>query len=235
MSAYSGPSRWWISTPTGSSQVSSKLITSGLTMWVDAANTSSYDGTSTWKDLSGNGNHITLVGSPTFSSANGGILQFNGADIYGYNSTLNYAGSSFTIIAGARYSGTNRGRVITSNSTNWLLGHWNVTDENYYAEGWITAVNGGNNSSAWKVLAATENFAADQRSFYVNGQSRIQNSSSGANGFNQLYISKSYGAFIGANNEKSNCEVSFIMVFNRVLTEAEVRQNSGIYAMRLGI
>ena len=54
------------------------IVTSGLVLALDAANTKSYPGSgTTWRDLSGNGNNGTLVNSPTYSSANGGSLVFN--------------------------------------------------------------------------------------------------------------------------------------------------------------
>lgn len=46
---------------------SSNIITNGLKVYLDASNRQSYPTTgSTWYDLSGNGNHGTLVNSPTF-------------------------------------------------------------------------------------------------------------------------------------------------------------------------
>ena len=44
-----------------------RIVTDGLIMNVDAANTSSYSGSgATWTDLSGSGNHMTfLLGTPT--------------------------------------------------------------------------------------------------------------------------------------------------------------------------
>ena len=50
----------------------------GLVLELDAGNSSSYPGSgSTWYDLSGNGLHATFVNNtPSFSSSNGGKLQF---------------------------------------------------------------------------------------------------------------------------------------------------------------
>lgn len=52
---------------------------SGLTLWLDAGNISSYPGSgSTWSDLASPANNITLVGSPTFNSTNPEYFTFNG-------------------------------------------------------------------------------------------------------------------------------------------------------------
>jgi len=60
---------------------SPKIVTDGLVLCLDAANTKSYPGTGTnWKDLSGNGNNGTLTNGPTFDSGNGGSISFDGSN-----------------------------------------------------------------------------------------------------------------------------------------------------------
>ena len=62
---------------------SPKIVTDGLVLYLDAANTKSYPrvGT-TWSDISRGGNNGTLVNGPTFNSANGGSIVFDGIDDY---------------------------------------------------------------------------------------------------------------------------------------------------------
>ena len=58
-------------------------ITSGLVLSLDAGNTNSYPGSgSTWTDLSSYRNTVTLTNGPTFNSANGGNIVFDGVDDY---------------------------------------------------------------------------------------------------------------------------------------------------------
>jgi hypothetical protein len=59
------------------------IVTSGLTMLLDAGFTPSYplSGTS-WTDLSFSGNNGTLVNGPTYSSSNGGSIVFDGTNDY---------------------------------------------------------------------------------------------------------------------------------------------------------
>lgn len=60
---------------------SPKIVTNGLVLCLDAANTKSYVSESTtWSDISRGGNNGTLVNGPTFSSANGGSIVFDGVD-----------------------------------------------------------------------------------------------------------------------------------------------------------
>jgi hypothetical protein len=59
---------------------SPSVVTSGLVLALDAANTKSYPGSGTaWTDLSGNGLNATINNSPTYSSSNVGILTYSGS------------------------------------------------------------------------------------------------------------------------------------------------------------
>jgi hypothetical protein len=63
--------------------VGPNIVTDGLVLALDAGSKKSYAGSgTTWKDLSGNGNNGTLVNGPTFNSANGGSIVFDGVDDY---------------------------------------------------------------------------------------------------------------------------------------------------------
>jgi len=60
-----------------------RIVTDGLVLALDAGNTKSYPGSgTTWTDLSGNGNTGTLTNGPTFDSANGGSIVFDGTNDY---------------------------------------------------------------------------------------------------------------------------------------------------------
>jgi len=58
-----------------------KTVTSGLVLCLDAANRKSYPGSgTTWTDLSGSGFNGTLTNGPTFGSADGGSIVFDGTN-----------------------------------------------------------------------------------------------------------------------------------------------------------
>ena len=59
------------------------IVTQGLVLDLDAAKRDSYVGTGTaWNDISGNRNNGTLTNGPTFNSANGGSIVFDGTNDY---------------------------------------------------------------------------------------------------------------------------------------------------------
>jgi hypothetical protein len=62
---------------------SPKIVTDGLVLCLDAGDGKSYSGSgTTWTDRSGNGYDGTLTNGPTFDSANGGSLVFDGVNDY---------------------------------------------------------------------------------------------------------------------------------------------------------
>lgn len=195
------------------------IVRDGLLMFVDAANINSYPGTgTTWYDISGNGNHMTMVNGVGFSKANSGIMQLDGTNDYIVLNSFNISTTNHTIIGASRYSGATRGRIFSTLSGNWLLGHWNGFIRSYYPNGDVRlAVDAGNTN--WYVSTAVENYSSDLWTLYSNGSQLITNTngSAGPNGL-------SFGCW-AANSEFSTAEISFFMVYNRLLTTEEINQN----------
>jgi hypothetical protein len=62
---------------------SPKIVTDGLVLYLDAANTKSYvSGSTSWNDISRGGNNGTLINGPTFNSANSGSIVLDGVNEY---------------------------------------------------------------------------------------------------------------------------------------------------------
>jgi Concanavalin A-like lectin/glucanases superfamily len=63
----------------GTNIMTPPIVTNGLVLALDAANTKSYiSGSTTWSDLSGNGYNGKLIQSASFNNINGGAISFNG-------------------------------------------------------------------------------------------------------------------------------------------------------------
>ncbi len=59
------------------------IVKDGLVLWLDANDKTSYPGTgTTWTDLSRTAGSGSLVNGPTYNSANGGSIVFDGVDDY---------------------------------------------------------------------------------------------------------------------------------------------------------
>lgn len=207
------------------------VVRDGLMMYVDAANPRSYPGTgNTWYDLSGNNYNMTLVNGVGFSTANGGVLQTDGTNDYIILNPFNISTTNHTIMGASRYSGAIRGRIFTSVGGNWLLGHWSNYIRSYFPNGNVRlAVDAGNTN--WYISSAVENYSADQWTLYSNGDQLITNfnGSAGPDGL-------SFGAWAaGGNGEYSTSEISFFMVYNRLLSAQEISQNYNALKKRFNL
>lgn len=200
-------------------------------MYVDAANPRSYPGVgNTWYDLSGNNNNMTLVNGVGFSTVNGGVLITDGTNDYIELFPFNLTTTNHTIMGASRYSGAIRGRIFTSRDggSNWLLGHWNNYVRSYYPNGDVRlTVDFGDTN--WYVSTAVENYSSDLWTLYSNGNQLITNTN-GSQGPQGL----SFGAWAG-NSEHSTAEIGFFMVYNRLLSAAEIQQNYNATKKRYGL
>ena len=204
---------------------SPNIVTNGLVLAWDAANPKSYPGSGTTVyDLSGNGNNGTLYNGTGFSTNYKGVFTFDGTNDYIY-SGLNMASTNYTVIGASRYVGSPRGRVIAGGN-NWLLGNWGNTSDVYHPEGWVNYP-GTTSDNVWRIQTGTGNIAGDDYKYYVNGSLIAQNGggSQGPNGI-------SLGSGGGGSYEFSQAEVSFLLIYNRVLTDAEVLQTSKAFQQR---
>jgi 6-phosphogluconolactonase (cycloisomerase 2 family) len=203
------------------------IPTNGLIAHLDPAN---YTSGTTFADVSGNNNNFTLAGSPTHNTTNGGTFSFttsqsmttpNSGDMD--RNTLDY-----TVIYAAKINSitSDRERVLTSASNNWLLGFWDGIFNSYFANSWV--YNPSARDTNWRIFSATRNHSADQDVLYSNGVSVVSNSS-GTNGFRGLSVNN------GIYSEDSNCEVGILLVYDRVLTSTEITQVYDIYKSRYGL
>ena len=102
---------------------SPSIVTSNLILALDAANPKSYSGSgNTWFDITGRGNHGTLVNGPAYSSNSGGYISCDGTNDYIEildNSIFDFGSNDFTVEYWFRKNAT------SSNSNYWGVNKWN--------------------------------------------------------------------------------------------------------------
>ena len=119
------------------------VVTGNLSMYLDAGITSSYPGTGTaWTDLSGNNRNGTLTNGPTYSSADGGSIVFDGTNDF-VQCTGSITATAATFVSWIRRNGTqgsydgilfSRGSNVTGmqfQSSNQLSYMWNGAVNTY--------------------------------------------------------------------------------------------------------
>ena len=233
---------------------SPRIVTDGLVLCLDAANKRSYPGAgTTWIDLTANKNNGTLVNGPTFDSANGGSIVFDGTNdrvdcgatnaIIGNNpaavSLITWFKTdnntqSFYLASLKRRSTFSTLLSITINqqpnnvfAANYLGFLYDIGDtggDNDNGHKWLVA----NNStfySKWNHIVATVDVNA--ATLYLNGVQIGQNTSDTFNGPNRSDPSQDFtiGAFSDTAPVWTDGNISQVQVYNKVLSEQEIKQN----------
>lgn len=220
---------------------SPRIVTDGLVLALDAANVKSYPGSgTTWSDLTSNSHDLTLTNGPTYSSTDGGLIDFDGSNDYATTS-----GSSTVSINASQDFSFDAWIKIDDNSVNSIS---NIGDY-YLSSGFVfyTASTSRNlsvwtnNGLAFSSGAVTLNawaHVAFSRSgstvtVYLNTSSVGTFTHSAAlSGQFDLALSKYNGSYSnGLNGKISNAR----LYIGKALTSAEVTQNYNALRGRYGI
>ena len=214
----------------------------GLRLNLDAANTNSYSGTgATWTDLSANGNHGTLVNSPTYNSSYGGSFLFNGSTSYVSLSPtkLPIGTSDRTIIAFVK--------TPTSFEQFLHIIHWGSTSSNQ-AFG-LALVNRQISSHIWGstptqggvtvsaatnyCFAVTYTHASTLHKFWINGVSQGSGVSSSINtGSADARIGQ---RIAGLQEWGPDGQIYKILVYNMALSNEEIQEIFNTQKVQYGL
>jgi len=216
-----------------------RIVTDGLVLALDAGNTKSYPGSgTTWTDLSGRGNNGTLVNGPTYSSADGGSIVFDGTDDYVGTSGMFNCNSNFTFNSWVNADVNNTIRTIISkrsaagsiqirfNSSNQVQ----IVDNNIVDVGSFSSFT--SSTSTWYNICVVR--SSTTYSLYVNGAFISRVISSNTYTYDADTIGQNYNAF-GGGSEMWDGKISAISAYNRALSAAEVQQNFNALRGRFGI
>jgi hypothetical protein len=222
------------------------IITNGLVLALDAANTKSYPGSGTvWSDLSGNNYSGSLVNGPTFSSASGGGIFFDGSNDYvdviptssgsaasSYTFSVwfypNSALSSVTIQRGVDGSGNGWSLLAGIETNKYRVG---VVTISTGAVGYVVTSSVAAIANQWVNVTGVWN-AGSSLSLYINGSFQ----SSRAITTTTLRSSNS-GWVLGrlTTTSYSSQIISNTSVYNRTLSESEILQNYNATKARFGL
>jgi hypothetical protein len=213
----------------------------GLILELDAGNSSSYPGSgSTWYDISGNGLNATFVnGTPSFSSSNGGKLQFAADTTYAQVTT-----SSLFAVGTGDYSVDMW--VLLPNSSavyNHYFGMpdqasnriWKSADDAnntiYFYDGSNSLLYGTTNFNVppgtWRHIGITRTSGVFKG--YTNGVERGSVSSSHTLSSNSVRVRP----FINLEYEVTH--ITSCRFYNVGLTAAEMMHNYSVHATRHGL
>jgi Concanavalin A-like lectin/glucanases superfamily len=226
--------------------VTPTFVTSGLQLYLNASNSTSYPGTgTTWTDLSGNSNNGTLVNSPVYT-ASPGYFTFNLAnDRYVLTSGTISSLSAATFIAWvnssqtqADYTNILMSRNGMGSATNYATGmniapggnnnigyHWNDNGSSY---GWDSGLSVPN--TAWSMIAvtvsSTEAIAYLCKSSGITTATNTTSHSPVVGPPLNFFISQDRGGGPGGGGYRNFIGgISQVAIYNTTLTSGEITSN----------
>ena len=222
------------------------LNTNGLVLHLNAYAKRSYPGTgTTWYDLSGNNNHGTLINGPTYSSANGGIISFDGNDDWAQI----LPSSTFSSISNITMSGWLYIKFEDASTFPYRFGfstadfddfRFSFYRQNTNVTRFVCASSSGATTSINRILNAFVwqhiTMVADGLTFllYVNGV-LVQQTSKLA-GLNLSGVGFSIGKqYNRVTSQVGNINVDDMRVYNRALSSSEIRQIFNSTRKRFGV
>jgi hypothetical protein len=238
------------------------IVTDGLVLLLDAANTKSYvSGSTIWNDLSKNSNNGTLINGPTFNSGNSGNIVFDGTNDYMVTNNLNLSTTNATTLEFWCKLNTypevvSSAKVFTEFSTNYnsittgfIIAYADDSSPSFGGTFPISLSlrgNAGFNISYWsKTLVNDLNWhhwccifdksqSTAETFLYIDGVFRTGTNPTSSNSTNNFgNLPLYFGGRAASFN--SNVNLSNFKIYNRVLSATEISQNFNATRSRFGI
>ena len=224
---------------------------SSLVLCLDAANPNSFvSGSAVWRDISKGGNNGTLTNEPTYNSANGGSIVFDGVDDYvsitNSSTNLSYGNSDFSVFCWVYVSSFNQYSAIvgkcdsTATRTEWSL---QISRQATFRPAFIAT----DNISTWAVELNSPNTLNFNQwynigvsrigstfTLYVNGSSVISTNNNITISSNNLNVE--IGRLVGDSTYDFTGRVSNTLIYkNKGLSASEILQNYNALKGRYGL
>ena len=220
------------------------IVTDGLVYAMDAGSGRSYDGTTSLNDLVGS-NTGTLTNGVTYQSINGGVFDFDGVDDYISFSNVVANDNSYTILmwikpdglsaggsGSSKPSGTNRKTPIKGNGQ-WNPGIW-LTSDYIRSHGATQYTDSAINwtTSTWDMIGMTYDGTNVNNILGDSVQARTHVSSYGPGTPTELLA----GAESASGSSHSwDGSIADVLIYDRVLTAAEIAQSYNAKKSRFGL
>jgi len=218
---------------------SGSIVNDGMTLFLDADNSSSYPGTgTTWYDLAGSQQNITLFGSPSFTSGTPSYFNFGGTgsgqygagtgqvlQSSGYTKSVWFYLNSYTdnnLVSsdtGGHYMFFGGGNKLYSGNDNWAGFPTNFPSVTSFAlNTWYNATITFNTTDGMFLYvngSLDSSYTAIKTGFVGNGSTNIASYSAGGN--------------------LLNGRISKVYCYDRSLTSSEVLQNYNAVKSQFGL
>jgi hypothetical protein len=223
---------------------SPKIVTDGLILYLDAANTRSYPGSGTaWTDLSRSGINGTLTNGPTFNSGNGGSIVFDGSNDYvDLGGSLNLKPTtSITVSTWIRFNAMVADvRALSDWHQNGATDRWIFYITNSNTIQWYLLTNSFASAVSFSpvLLNTWYNFTGVYNGisqiFYVNGVFHNSTPKTGNMNTSNTTQPVRLGGQVSAGGFH-NGNISTTLIYNRALSATEILQNYNTTKTRFGL
>ncbi len=212
---------------------SPRIVRDGLALYLDAANTKSYPGSgTTWTDISGKNHAGTLTNGPTFSSDNGGSIVFDGSNDY-VNATPITKPASCTFSCWAKSTNVSTRMLFNAGGNGAgpdLFFHsgiisWNTWDANNNPFGNVPSSATDGKYHNYVVV----NDSSSNTKLYYDTELLGTATYKSAAGGTSMYIGGT------TNTYQWSGSISSFMIYDKLLTESEIKQNYNSYKGRFNI
>ncbi len=214
------------------------IVQNGLVAVFDAGSTRSYPGTGTvWYNLIGTVNGTlsdTSIGTTT-----AGVMTFDGVDTTITIPLASLASTDFTVIGVTQRTNAATGRLISGKNNNWLLGQWDAYMRQYFSQGWVTGIGAGSGAVyddlETHIWCGTGDISADTYKLRDDNVEYTTAAAGGSQGPNGFLLGNYYAGNSGNGSEFGIGTITVLLVYNRVLTDAEIDQNFNAQKNRFGV
>lgn len=221
---------------------SPKVVKDGLVFCLDAANMKSYPASgNSWFDIGTSNNTCTLQNTPTFSSTNNGIITFDGVNEYGITSNF-YDFSLTNQLVASVWCKSN---VSTWNDYGFILSKRDqfIIHPTISSKEVVVYVN--TTTVGWESIFYTptvsitdfNNYVLSYNSgilkIYFNGELKATNTNVGttlSSSTSPLYVGRD-----SSLNRYLNGSISNVLIYNKILTDAQVLQNYNAHKTRFNL
>jgi hypothetical protein len=216
------------------------IVTTNLSMFLDAGNASSYPGSGTdWTDLSGNSRNGTLTNGPTYSSADGGSIVFDGTNDF-VQCSGSITATAATFVTWIRRNGTqsdydgiiySRGATATGiqffGTTNRIAYTWNNAVNTYTWNSGLTLPDLTWCMIAVSVTSSSATAYLCQSSGITSATNTVSHTSTTLNDI-KIGQDDLGGRFFTGN-------IATAMIYDRALSAGEITQNFNALRSRYGL
>jgi|14BtaG_2_1085337.scaffolds.fasta_scaffold34008_2 hypothetical protein len=227
-----------------STSIGPEIVTDGLVLHLDAANTISYSGSgTTWNDLSSNGN-AAMVNTPVFNSTSPKNFSFDATNEYfslSGNSEMAMDGD-VTLISWFKQNTTSSPHQTTvCTAINYRAGLKLMSHYHGPVSAWLANSDGSDSEvlssslniegdGLWHQAATTRSSSTGFLTIYVDGV--LKNSMNSYTGLTNLAGNPAVGVDYHSTGYHYNGNIAMCTAYNKVLTTLEIQQNYNQFKSR---